>query len=109
MNELTIGDCEIQYDGPEQFGILSPDLSRALEAIFTPGESFGTGGGEVALRIQHDLGGSENLVLAVMKDYHNLFEIRLPDLYAVDALRRYCDMILDHNRQLEARHGPRPD
>lgn len=108
MNELTIGACQIQYDGPEQFGILSPDLSRALEGIFTPGQSFGVGGGEVALRCYHALGDSKEVTLAIMKGVHELFEIRLPDLYAVDALRRYCDMILEHNRQLEARHGPRP-
>jgi hypothetical protein len=109
MNELTIGHCQIQYDGPDEFGIRSPDLSRALEAIFTPGESFGVGGGEVALRCWHSLGADEEVTLAVMQGQHDLFAIRLPDLYAVDALRRYCDMILEHNRQLEARHGPRPD
>lgn len=109
MNEAIIGRCTILYDGSDPFDSEFPDLSRALEGIFTPGQQFMVGGGDVDLRIYHDLGAEDEIAFEIRKDGKELLTIRLPDLYAVDALRRYCDMTLEHNRLLEARHGPRPE
>lgn len=131
MTQMILTQCDAMYQEPrdvEYQPLAFPALAEALDGVFkAPGhdEADGDMFHPCIVQLEHEVGADKGMYITIQKDGNQVLTAHLRDMCEVDALRRYCEMILvhnsgfdedaaaavdrDHNRQLEARHGPRPD
>lgn len=114
---LTLSSCDMMYPAPPDDDCVSKDLGVALEDLFHGGPALSTavdggefkswqGHGECGLEVWHELGAHPAISFKVTKDGKELFTLSINDLWETDALRRFCEMVIDHNHQTGAPDSP---
>lgn len=96
MTQLTLTQCSVLYEDPEDKHCDYPDMANTVRTVFPPRDADDLSA-FCQLMFEHEVGAYDGMYLSVQKHGKHVLTLELNNMCEVDALRRFCEMILIHN------------
>lgn len=97
---MILTQCDAMYQEPrdeKHEPLAFPALAQALDGVFKRPDREDDMFHPCTVQLEHEIGADQGMYITIQKDGNQVLTAHLRDMCEVDALRRYCEMILVHN------------